>query len=261
MFPHHAETVRRTTEHFAADSTVTGLLLTGSLAHGFYSETSDVDVMIVVADADHQARVRAGQTCFFSRDLCTYAAGYVDGKYTSSSFLEQVATRGSEPARYAFKDAGVLFTKDPELEGLVERATRYPLEQKESKIWRFQAQFEAWSWYCSEALKRQNMTLLRTAVAKLSLFGGRLILAHNELLYPYHKWFLRVLADAPDKPAGIVPLIESLAAEPTAERIDQFAAAIRGFGTWRISHATWPAQFMRDSEVNWLGQEPPIDDL
>ncbi|HTO04472.1 MAG TPA: hypothetical protein VL069_12255 [Opitutus sp.] len=261
MLPHHAETLGRTTEFFAKDPKVLGLLLGGSLAHGFQSAESDVDVMIVVSDDDHRERIRTGGTCFFSRELCTYEGGYVDGKYTSTGFLREVAARGSEPARFAFQDVQVLFCQDPALPELLKEVARYPAAEQSARIWRFQAQFEAWTWYTREALKRGNLPLLRTAVAKLTLFGGRIVLAHNQLLYPYHKWFLRVLETAPEKPPTLMSEIAGLAANPTRQAIEQFGRTIREFRPWQISHATWPAQFMQDSEVNWLSHPPPIDDI
>lgn len=261
MHTHHRETLRRTTDHFAADPGVTGLLLAGSLAHGFASAASDVDVLIVVPDEDLRERLRTARTCFFSLELCTYADGYVDGKYTSEAFIREVAVRGSEPARFAFQDARILFSRSESLAATIAAAARYPVEEKAARLWRFQAQFEAWYWYCGEALKKGNLPLLRTAVSKLTLFGGRIVLAHNEALYPFHKWFLRVLREVPQQPAGLMELIEALAQNPTRETIDAFAAAIRGFRTWEISHATWPAQFMQDSEMNWLHHPAPVDDI
>ena len=259
--PHHAETIRRTTDHFAADSSIRALLLGGSIAHGFQSPNSDVDVMMIVSDDDHQRRLKAGQTCFFSRELCTYEGGYVDGKYVSERLLRQVAEKGSEPARFAFKDAQVLFDRDGTVTPLLAAAARYPVEDKASKIWRFQAQCEAWFWYTGEALKRDNLPLLRTAVSKLTLFGGRIVLAHNELLYPFHKWFLRVLAAAPDKPRDLLEQIDILARTPTAAAIERWIQTLKEFKGWEISHATWPAQFMQDSELNWLNQPAPVDDV
>ena len=261
MFPHHAESIRRTTVFFAKDPTVRGLLLGGSIAHGFQSAESDIDVMILVSDEEHRERMRTGSTCFFNRELCTYEDGYVDGKYTSEAFLQEVRVKGSEPARYAFQDAQVLFARNPELPILLADIARYPIAEQSSRIWRFQAQFEAWNWYTGQALKRQNLPLLRTAVAKLTLFGGRIVLAHNQLLYPYHKWFLRVLESAPEKPASLLSLINEVATAPTRENIEQFNRTIREFRPWLLSHATWPAQFMQDSEVNWLTNPPPIDDI
>jgi predicted nucleotidyltransferase len=261
MVPHHAETLARVSEHFSKDPEVTALVLCGSIAHGFSSADSDVDVMILVADEAHQERLRAGRVCFFSRELCTYLGGYVDGKYTTERFIREVQARGSEPARFAFKDAQVLFSRGATLASLLEEAARYPSADKAERLRRFQAQFEAWFWYCAEALKRHDLPLLRTAVSKLILFGGRIVLTHNELLYPYHKWFLRVLADAPEKPLELLSLIDALTNQPSRENIDRFAHSVREFRGWEISHATWPAQFMQDSELNWLHHPPPIDDI
>src|SRR5688572_10230978 len=95
MFPHHSETLLRVTAHFLKEPEVLGLILGGSIAHGFCSAESDVDVMIVVSDADHEERLRTRRTCFFSRELCTYPAGYVDGKYVSEGFLRAVEAKGS----------------------------------------------------------------------------------------------------------------------------------------------------------------------
>ena len=261
MWPHQRETIERTPAYFQADPTVEALLLGGSLAHGFGNAQSDVDVMMVVADHDFARRREQGATCFFSRELSTYPEGYVDGKYVSRGFLELVRQKGSEPARFAFQDAQVLFARRAGWEELMREIATYPRAEKTARLWRFQAQFEAWYWYCGEALKRENLVLLRTAVSKLTLFGGRIVLAHNERLYPFHKWFLRVLADVPDKPPGLLETMQALAEAPTRERVDEFAAAIKGWRTWEISHATWPAQFMRDSEQNWVEQPAPVDDL
>jgi hypothetical protein len=42
---------------------------------------------------------------------------------------------------------------------------------------------------------RQQGRRTGDAARKLVLFGRRLVLAHNEVLYPLHKWFWRVLED------------------------------------------------------------------
>jgi predicted nucleotidyltransferase len=260
MFEHHSSTLARVAEHFSKDPEVTGLILAGSIAHGFCSAESDVDVMIVVSDESHAERLRTARATFFSRELCTYGS-YVDGKYISQGLLQQIREKGSEPARYAFKDAQVIFSSDPALPALLEEVARYPVAEKASRIWRFQAQVEAWRWYTNEADKRQNLPLLRTALAKLTLFGGRIILAHNELLYPYHKWFLRVLAQAADKPPGFLELIEELASAPDSDKVERFTCMVRDYGSWEMSEGSWGAQFMLESELNWLHAPPPVDDL
>lgn len=240
MYAHHAETIQRVVDHFRGDVELEALLLGGSVAHGFERPDSDVDVMFVISDESHAARNRMGKLVYSSSELCVAPTAYVDGKYLTAAMLRAVAEKGSEPARFAF---------------------RYPLEAKAERMMRFAAQLEAWNWYASEALKHENPYLLGVSVDKLVLFGGRLILAHNELLYPYHKWFLRVLEVAPDQPAGLMPAIRALYVDPSVEAIGRFYELVKGFRDWDSSGVFWPVQFMADSELNWLNGPAPVDDL
>jgi hypothetical protein len=111
MHEHHSQTIRNVKEYFRRDPEVQALLLSGSIAHGFQAPTSEVDSMIFVAEENDQKRSQTGQLHFFNRDLCTYEGGYVDGKYLSLNFVNQVLESGSEPARFAFEGSRVLFSR------------------------------------------------------------------------------------------------------------------------------------------------------
>lgn len=260
MYPHHRESIDRAAERIAGDVSVKALLLGGSIAHGFASPASDIDVMLVVADEDYEERLREGRLQYFDSEVCTYEGGYVDGKYLGESFLAKVEARGSEPARFAFADAEVLFSRVDGLEERLRSIARYPVADKAARISRFYAQLEAWHWYAHEALKLNDRYLLGTAASRLVLFGGRLILAHNELLYPYHKWFLRVLGQAADKPVDLMARIDAVHAEPNAENVFAFYQTVAQFRPWECDRV-WPVQFMVDSELNWLEGSAPVDDL
>ncbi len=261
VYPHHTESIQKVIEYFQQDPEVQALLLGGSIAHGFAGATSDVDVMFLISDTDYEKRLSTGQLTLFSRELCTYPEGYVDGKYIRPAFLKQVAELGSEPARFAFQDVQILFSRAESLAGLLQAAARYPFEGKTERLRRFYAQLEAWHWYTHEALKRNNHYLLSLAISKLVLFGGRLILTHNEMLYPYHKWFLQVLDRAPEKPAGLAEHIQRLYQAPNDEATTAFFELVKGFQPWPMPPTGWPNQFMFDSEINWLHGQTPVDDL
>lgn len=261
MQPHHSQSIQNVKEYFQRDPEVQALLLSGSIAHGFQSPTSDVDIMIFVSEEDHQKRFQTGGLHFFNTDLCTYEGGYVDGKYLSLNFVKQVLEKGSEPARFAFEGSQVLFSR---VEGFAEdvcRIAEYPAAEKSERIKRFYAQFEAWHWYCGEALAKGNQYLLGTSISKLILFGGRLILTHNEMLYPYHKWFLKVLEGAQEKPADLMASIHALTAAPTTETVEAFYEKVKSFQPWSEDPHHWPVQFLLDSELNWLDGKTPVDDL
>lgn len=261
MDPHHSQTIQNVTEYFQRDPEVLALLLSGSIAHGFETSTSDVDIMIFISEENYQKRLQTGQLTFFSTDLSTYEGGYVDGKYISLDFVKQVLEKGSDPARFAFEGAQVLFSRIEGFEEEICRSAEYPIAEKAERIKRFHAQLEAWHWYCGEALKRGNQYLLGTAVSKLILFGGRLILTHNEMLYPYHKWFLKVLEQAKDKPSDLMASIQALTESPTMENIEAFYQTVKTFQPWAENPYGWGAQFMLDSELNWMDGKTPVDDL
>ena len=232
MFKHHKDTINNLILELKDDPEIKGILLGGSIAHGYATEVSEIDVMFVISEEDYERRVNEGAITFYSQDFSSYEQGYVDGKYVSIEFIKKVANTGSEPARYAFSDARVLYTEIDFLEDLVNRTGDYPLKNKQVNIERFYAQFEAYSWYCGEALKHNNEYLLIHSISNLILFGGRLILASNEVLYAYHKWFLRVLNDIDDKPEGIMEAIDDTLNHKNQESIDRFCELIRTFKSW-----------------------------
>ena len=261
MYSHHTDSIQRVTEYFRSDPEVLALLLGGSIAHGFEAETSDVDIMIFVSDEEYQRRLASNQIHFFNTELTTYAGGYVDGKYSTRSFVQQVIAKGSEPARFAFADSQILFSKLAGFEADVRKAAEYPKEKQAEHIQRFYAQFEAWHWYCGEALQKGNQYLLGTSISKFILFSGRLILAHNKLLYPYHKWFLKVLEGAKDKPVDLLESIHKLNENPISENIEALYEKVKSFQPWIEGDFSWPTQFMFDSELNWRDSTTPVDDL
>src|SRR5690606_27809545 len=146
--------------------------------------------------------------------------------YVSPDYIAEVAQRGSEPSRFAFKGASVLFSRLDGLEAQLAFASRYPVEVRDDRIARFAAQLDAWTWMSGEAARKENPYLMATAVSRVALFGGRMLLAHNHMLYPFHKWFLRSLEAAPDKPEGIVELIRSVTASPSADGATQISETV-----------------------------------
>ena len=261
MFPHHEAAIERVVARFESEPTVLALLLGGSIAHGFETENSDVDVMLVVSDEEFADRSARFATAFADVELAGYDGGYVDAKYVSPGYLDEVAERGSEPARFAFAGARILFSKIDGLDTQLNAASRYPSEWKDDRIARFAAQLEAWRWMSGEAGKKNDPYLLATASSRVVLFAGRMLLAHNEMLYPFHKWFLRVLEGAPDKPVGIVDRMRELTARPAAADAESLADEILGFRDWERGEIDWPNHFIHDTEQSWRRDAAAVEDL
>ena len=153
LAPHHAESIANVVRAFEADATTRAVMLGGSLAHGYARPDSDIDVMIVVDASRLPSACEGRSTRARDRTLCTYEGGYVDCKYLDVDFLARVAAHGSDPARYAFRDARILSSRIDGLPQLVAAAARYPVEETPDRMTRFTAQLLAWRWYFGESAR------------------------------------------------------------------------------------------------------------
>ena len=260
LYPHHQRTVDRLIDHFKDDPSYLALIIGGSLVKGYGNEGSDVDFILIATDEEYARRLPERALTYYATDLCDYPGGYVDGKIVNVAFLEEVADRGSEPARSAFENVIVTYSQLPQLADLLDRITAYPEAGHSERIRSFYAQLLAMQWYVGEAEKRSNQYLMMHVASELVLFGGRLVLAHNRMLYPYHKWFLRRLQDAPHKPAELMTLIDQLLREPSKTNADRLCETILNFTAWETPPEGWPARFMEDTEWAWRRGSAAIAD-
>ena len=261
MEKHHQESIDNFVNDYKNVTSVLAILLGGSLAHGFAMKNSDIDLLIIVDKESYEYRKKENKLTFCNFSHCTYEDGYIDCKCIDYNFLKLVAQKGSDAARYAFKDAKILFSRRDDLSEILRDIERYPLSKKEDRIKRFAAQLLAWKWYYSEAVKKQNTYLMYLAIQKSVLFGTRLILTINELLYPYHKWMLRVLEKAQNKPDNIIERINDLYANHSIEKVNSFCDDLFSFANLDQNDFDWGNYFLKDNELNWIEHEPPIDDL
>ncbi|KGE72756.1 nucleotidyltransferase domain-containing protein [Spirochaeta lutea] len=260
-YDHHRTTLANVRTRFQDDPEILALYVGGSLAHGYAKADSDVDIILIISEQDYQIRKQAGNLLFFSADLSTYQGGYVDGKFITPVYLDTVARQGNQPSRYAFKDCFPLIIRDSALESLVFRAACFPDEQQSALAERFYAQLQAWRWYFYEGNKHQNPYLIATAVQNVVLYACRIVLNHNRLLYPYHKWMLAEVQSAPEKPENLLDLIHTLVEHRRPEDLEALCRGIEAMNTATQGPHDWPNYFLQDVETPWMRSEPYIADL
>jgi predicted nucleotidyltransferase len=258
---HHRATIDRAVARLRTRDDVLAVLVGGSIAHRFATETSDVDLLIVVDEAEWQRRLASGEVTELDLESPTYEGGYVDSKYTSMAFIRDVAARGSETARFAFAGVQAAWSRIDGLEDACAAAARYPIEEQADRIRAFHAQLEYWQWMFHEGDRAGNAYVRTLAAPNVVLFVGRLVLAHNAVLYPGFKWLLRVLRDVPDQPAGLAAAIETVIDRPDRAAVDELVALVRDFDDWDVAAQSWGARFMVDTELAWLDGRSAIADL
>ena len=262
MFSHHQAAVAAITDKLKKRRDVLGVIIGGSVAHGYASENSDIDIMIVLSDKDWSRAMKEHDMAYFETESTPYEGGYVDGKMICPDYIKKVGQLGCEPARFAFKDAFASYDGIGSLDALIKEAARYPEENREENMNKFYAQFETWKWYYYEGEKRGNRFLTDYCISNYVLSAGRLILAYNRLLYPSYKWFLRVLEDAPEKPEGFMAQLNAVIEKKDAASIEALYQSAVCFHDWYRSDKHFSVQFMIDSQLNFLegnGSVPVLD--
>lgn len=260
MRAHHQRVVQRLVDRFQDDPGLLAMIVGGSVAKGWASDDSDVDVMLVATDEEYARRLETGDLGYLDFETAHYPGGYVDGKVIDVAFLREVADHGSEPARAAFLDAIVAWSRIPDLDALLAPIAVYPEHERAAKMHAFASHMALLHWYVGEAEKRQDPYLLSWTASSLVLYGGRLILAHNRLLYPFHKWFMHQLRGAAEKPAGLVELAEALLRQPGRRTAREFYDCVNSFQDWGVSITRVGVDFMRETEWNWRQGRPPLAD-
>jgi len=260
VLPHHRRFIDEVAERFAADPSVEALLVGGSVAHGLARPDSDLDVMLLVADDELARRTAAHQVTFADLGAADYEGGYLDGKVISRGFLAEVVERGSEPARWAFADVIVGFSRAPGVEELVRSAGTYPEALRDEKLRDFVGHAMLMTWFHREAAKRDDGYLAAYASSRLALYAGRAILAHNRMLYPSHKWFTTMLERAPLRPPDLLEQIQALLDDPSAARAETLTAAVSDVVGLQLTIGEAASRFTERTEWSSRYGPPPLDE-
>ena len=108
------------------------MIIAGSVAKGCQEDNSDVDFMLVATDQEFEQRQNNVKLHVTADHLCEPPT-YSDDKVINLKFLIDVADQGSEPARAAFADAFIGYSKIPEIEDILKRIPVYQIHEQKEK--------------------------------------------------------------------------------------------------------------------------------
>ncbi len=258
--PHHQRTIERLTQAYQNDPRFEALIIVGSVVKGYARDDSDVDFMLVATDEEYANRVSTRDLLIYRTDLSNYDGGYVDGKVIRESFLKDVADCGNEPSRAAFLGAFLAFSRLPNLQSLLDRIPVYPENDRNRRIKTFYCLAFMGNWLMNEATRYDNRYGITRAASQLSLFSSRLILAHNRVLFPYHKWMLKSVEKAADKPASFLEHMQDLLDKPSVHTAGPLFECVQTFKDWGVSDIEAYTWFMTEVEWSWMDGTTPMED-
>lgn len=261
---HHQRAIQNLIKEYKNDDRFPALILGGSVAKGLAREDSDIDFMIVATDKEFQRRSSseiAGDLFINRTDLCDYPGGFVDGKIINMKYLNLVAEKGNEPSRAAFDGAFIGYSRLDHLEKLLTTIHLYPEKDREQRLRSFYSMAFIQNWMMGEADRHNNIYTQTRAASQLALFAGRLILAHNRVLFPYHKWFLQYLDKCSDKPTRFLDNINSLLKEPNSKNSNILFQSLKEINDWQVTDLEAYGWFMEKVEWSWMNDTTPLEDL
>lgn len=261
MEEHHKRAIQHLVDIFIADPRYQACIIAGSLAQGRGKPSSDIDVLLVASDEEYAYRQSIDNFAYFNFEVCDYPGGYIDGKIINRQFLLDAADHGSEPTRAAYVGAYPAYSHIPDLKEILARIPVYPEHEREAKMRSFFAQvLLQGNYFVSEAEKRNDPYLMMHTASDLVLFGGRLILAYNHVLFPCHKSLMETLNKVDNKPDNFLELAEKVLHEPNVHNAVTFRDCITSFRDWGLSYEEAVTQYFYDIEWNWRRGKAPVED-
>jgi hypothetical protein len=247
----HLQTIERLKEHFNSDPDNLALIITGSVAREEAGEDSDVDFVLVASDDAFRKRKLECCLTINADEFAVMPGRHADGYSVDLPYLLDAVERADERTRFEYVKAQIVFSHIPQLQQVLDRISAYPEHERLEKMKSFYSQLPLHFSFMELAEYSQNAYLLAETAVQLVLFGGRLLLAYNRLLYPNRKWFMRELERAPRKPAGIIDLANHLLRQPGINNARAFCDSIENFTTWpQPEEGAWQ-RIHADSVWNW----------
>lgn len=258
--PHHQKGIDRLIKEYENDDRFLAMIIGGSLAKGCARDDSDIDFMMVATDEEYAKRILQKDLFINRKDLTDYPNGFVDGKIIDQEYLYKVRDFGNEPTRAAFDGAIIGFSRIANLDQVIHKITEYPEEERLKKIKSFYSMAFIQNWLMGEAERHENMYTKHRAASQLVLFAGRLILAHNRVFFPYHKWFYEYLERCPDKPKDLIPKMNTLLTTPNTANAEGLFRSIQEFKDWNIADLEAFLWFMEEVELSWMDGHYGLED-
>ena len=256
MLAHHRRATEKAVERLREQPDVRLVLLGGSIAKGGERPDSDVDLMVVVTDDGFADRLARNAVAFLWSDVADWPGGYAEGRFLARSFVLAAAERGSEPTRSSFTGVRPLWGDDPEVEAALPRISVYPEADRDRRMDAFLAQLALnRRYFWPEGVRREDPYLKTRAATAIVLFGVRLVLAHNRVLFPNGKRLMETLAKCRERPEGLEALAAATLAGDEAAK-EAFCEAVSDLIGPRSVDLL--SRNLQDSEMSWFTGSPEV---
>lgn len=258
MYKHHEESIEIMKKHLMEKEETIALVFGGSVAKGTERPDSDLDAMVIITDDAYAKRVEEGKTteCIFG--MSTYEGGYFDVKYMSKAYIQAAAQKGSEPTRNSFIGSKLLFSKDPEIEGIVKAIPVFQESEMEDKLLSFYANFALNYHYFWNDCKPEAYMKIRTG-SEIILSVYRILLQENKKLFQCNRRLEEDVEKLGGSCAETVRLGKIFSEQLTDQALNAFVEQFEKTSSYvPPEQALVGSRYLADFEQWWLYPRPLI---
>ena len=256
QFQWHDQTIARAIQELPPSEERQAMILVGSVARGDARCDSDVDILLLMNSPVPESGLSG--TDFPTDSWCISPCSGLSLEYIDQKFLDDALGFGSEPTRYLFKDALLLYENDLSLAYTLKQIATYPRHLQNERILEFASQLPAHFSFLELAEYSDNRYLLSETAYKLVHFAGRLVLAINAELYPGRKWFWRSIRLASNKPQRFCDLAHALLEQPSIAKGEEFLQCLYKHYNLTLPPENWQEHYTLSSIRKWRKYPPDI---
>lgn len=227
MNENQKETIERLIGCATNDETILGLILCGSLARGTETDESDVDVIVVVTD-DRFRREQTDKNFFWGTDFDSEDLPIeVDGKVVPKCFLRESLRSGNESIRSTLFHSKMIYTCDQDLEEMLRSFSGSFNGDKLENIRKFYALMKSSRF--SAGVDKGNLLFVQKCIFDTVYFACRLLLAHNDILFPCVKNLYKEIENCTKIPEGFVEQMNDVLSTHSIEKLASFYKTVNEY--------------------------------
>ena len=259
MNKNQKDTIKRVISRAKMDESIIALILCGSLAKGTETNSSDVDLFVVVTD-ERFNKERVKKNLFWGTDLDSPEFEVeVDGKIIPKDFLKKAWQDGNESIKCTISTAKVIYSIDDEIEELLADKVSLSQNEQTENIRKFYSLMKSSRYSAENDL--DNLLFVNKCIYDTIYYACRMILAYNGVLFPCVKHFYNELRNCEKIPGDFFVLMDDVLRSYSIEKLDEFYNRIVGyFDRYQFDNRLRKG-YVIENELFWYFDILPYDKL
>lgn len=256
MTKEQRETIDVVIDEVQKNKKVISVILCGSLAKGNPRKASDVDIIVIINSDDFDA-TRSQKNYFWRPSIATPCE--VDGKVFDINFLSYAIEKGNEPIQNTLKYSKLVYCIDNRVKQILDQFKTIEVKNKKENIKRFFALMKSSRYSADDDLA--NIYQFKKSALDTVLYASRLVLTHNDRLFPCEKNMEKEVRNCSKKPEKILENMHKLLNDISIDNLEVFYNEVEDYFQEYIFDDNERKGYVLENENYWYFNNYPYDKM